>query len=199
MAFLTKRKQSLAGSYINGHLALSGHSHSCWAAVQFSLAFPSGKLERGWRMGGDGSTIRSIYPRSARGILTLGQDSLFKYEGTEDREEKVLLPWGLWTLHSFLPILLKVEQHRIDACLPELLPCCQLGQRLHDSETIPRSPPFLLKGAAAWLEDLYMPLCQDLLGVLCMFHQQERSGCRQKQLDPWALLLGDCKKNCQDT
>lgn len=92
MAFLTKRKQSLAGSYINGHLALSGHSHICWAAVQFSLAFPPGKLERGWRMGGDGSTIRSIYPRSARGILTLGQDSLFKYEGTEDREEKVLLP-----------------------------------------------------------------------------------------------------------
>lgn len=79
------------------------------------------------------------------------------------------------------------------------LPCCQLGQRLHDSQTLPKSPSFLLKGAAAWLEDLYMPLCQDLLGVLCMFHQQERSGCGQKQLDPWALLLGDCKKNCKDT
>lgn len=90
MAFLAKRKQSLAGSYINGLLALSGHSYNCWAAVQFSLAFPPGELERGWRMGRDESTIGSIYPKSARGILALGQEGLLKYEGTEDREEKVL-------------------------------------------------------------------------------------------------------------
>lgn len=182
MAFLSKRKQSLAGSYINGHLALSGHSHNCWVAVQFSFAFPPGEMERIWRMGRDGSTFRSIYPKSARGIFTLGQDSLLKYEGTEDREEKVLS--GLRSLNtSFLFARLtengasKGEQHHVDACLPELLPCFQLGQRLHDSQTFPKPPWFLLKGTTAWLEDLYVPLCQDLLGVHCTLHQQEKGGC----------------------
>lgn len=41
-------------------------------------------------MGRDGSTISSIYPKSARGIFTLGQNGMLEYEGTEDREEKVI-------------------------------------------------------------------------------------------------------------
>lgn len=66
----------------------------------------------------------------------------------------------------------------MDVHLPELLPSCQLEQRLHDSQTFPKPPLFLLKGATAWLEDLYVPLCQDLLGVHCLLHQQEKGDCR---------------------
>lgn len=76
-------------------------------------------------------------------------------------KERFSLPGGFWTLNAFLLISLKVgqvEQHHIDACLPELLPCCQLGQKLHDSQTFPKTPSFLLKGAAAWLDNLYVPL-----------------------------------------
>lgn len=77
-----------------------------------------------------------------------------------------------------------MKQHHMDARLPELLPFCLLGQRFHDSQTLPKPPSFLLKGATAWLGDLSVPLCQDLLGVHYMSHQQEKGGCRQKQLDP---------------
>lgn len=75
-------------------------------------------------------------------------------------------------------------QHHMDARLPELLPCCQLEQRLHDPQTFPKPPLFLFKGATAWLEDLYVPLCQDLLGVHQMLHEQEEGDCRQEPLDP---------------
>lgn len=177
MAFLAKRRQSLDASYTNGCLTLSGHSQDCWAAVQFSLAFPPGELERGWRVGRDGSTIRSIYPKSARGILTQGHAGLLKYEGAEEREEKVFPALrSLNTLFFFAHLTESgaSKQHHMDAHLPELLPCCQLEQRLHGSQTFPKPPFFILKGANSAAGRPYVPLCQDLLGVHHLLHQQEK-------------------------
>lgn len=99
MSFLTERRQSLAGSYTNGHLALSGHSHNCWAAVQFSLAFPPGELERGWEeveVPSDPSILNQL-----GSSLHWDRPVCWSMRGLKMGKKRFSLPWGLWTLCSF--------------------------------------------------------------------------------------------------
>lgn len=70
-----------------------------------------------------------------------------------------------------------------------------LAGRLHDSQASPKPALLLLKGETAWLEDLYMTLCQDPLDVYLILQQKKRlvvDGCNCIRD---SLPLGDCKKN----
>lgn len=127
MSFLSKRKLSIAGSYRNGHLALSGHSHNCWAAVQFSLAFPPGKLERGWEeveVPSDPSILNQL-----GASLPWDRPVCWSMRGLKMGKKRLSLPWGLWTLFfAHLTEWGARKQHHMDARLQNCCPAASLDK-----------------------------------------------------------------------
>lgn len=97
MGFLTERKQSLAGSYINGHLALRG-VHTA-AGLQCSSALPSHLVS--WKEGGGWEEMEA--PSDPSILNQLGTYLLWdrmvcwSMRGLKTGKKRFSLPWGLWT------------------------------------------------------------------------------------------------------
>lgn len=136
MSFLTKRRQSLAGSYTNGHFALSGHSHNCWAAVQFSLAFPPGELERGWEeveVPSDPSILNQL-----GASLPWERPVCWSMRGLKMGKKRFSVPWGLWTLLSFFAHL--TEWAPSITWIPVCQNCCPAASLNKGSMILKHSP-----------------------------------------------------------